>query len=84
MLEESFQPELKDAPGCAGVTVNLSLRVGEDGRVLSSRVLSKVPPECAKAAQEAGSKYRFKPALDAQGLPVEGVVAIALILAEAQ
>ena len=77
MLEESFPPEMKDAPACAGVTVNLSLRVGEDGRVLS-----KVPPECAKAAQEAGLRYRFKPALDAQGQPVEGVVAVAIIIGE--
>jgi serine/threonine protein kinase len=83
MLEETFPPELKDAPACAGITVNLSLRVGEDGRVKSSRVLSKVPPECAKAAQDAGIRYHFKPALDAQGQPVEGVVAIAIIIAEA-
>ena len=82
MLEESFQPELKDAPACAGITVNLSLRVGEDGQVKSSRVLSKVPPECARAAQAAGLRYRFKPALDAQGQAVEGVVAIAIIIAE--
>ena len=83
MLEETFPPELKDAPACEGVTVNLSLRVNEDGRVKSSRVLSKVLPECARAAQEAGLKYRFRPALDAQGQPVEGVVAIAIIIGEA-
>lgn len=82
MLEETFPPELKDASACAGVTVNLSLRVGADGLVKASRVLSKVLPECAKAAQEAGLRYRFKPALDAQGLPVEGVVAIAIVIAE--
>ncbi|HNX32668.1 MAG TPA: protein kinase [Holophaga sp.] len=82
MIEESFPPELKDAPACAGLTVNLALRVGEDGRVRSSRVLSKVPPECARAAQEAGLRYRFKPALDAEGRPVEGVVAVAVIIAE--
>ncbi len=82
MLEETFPPEWKNASTCAGVTVNLSLRVGEDGRVTSSRVLSKVLPECAKAAQDAGMRYRFKPALDAQGQPVEGVVAIAVIIAE--
>ena len=81
MLEESSQPELKDAQ-CSGVTVNLSLRVGEDGHVKSCRVLTKVPPECAKAAQDAGMRYRFKPALDAQGQPVEGVVAIAVMIAE--
>jgi serine/threonine protein kinase len=83
MLEETFPPELKDAATCAGLTVNVSLRVGEDGRVIASRVLSRVLPECAKAAQEAGMRYRFKPALDAQGQPVEGVVAIAIIIAEA-
>jgi serine/threonine-protein kinase len=82
MLEESFPPEVKDAPGCAGLTVNLSLHVGEDGRVKSSRVLTKVPPECGKAAQDAGMRYRFKAALDAHGQPVEGVVAIAVIIAE--
>lgn len=83
MLEESFPPELKEASGCAGVTVNLTLRVGEDGQVQASRVLSKVLPECAQAAQAAGMRYRFKPARDAQGRPVEGVVAIAIILGEA-
>jgi serine/threonine-protein kinase len=82
LLEESAQVELKDAPECEGITVNLSLRVGPDGRVTSSRTLGKVPSACAHAAQEAASKYRFKPALDAQGQPIEGVVAIAVIIAE--
>jgi hypothetical protein len=82
MLEESFPPEVKDAQDCAGLTINLSLRVGEDGRVKSARVLTKVPPQCGKAAQEAGMRYRFKPALDAQSQPVEGVVAVAVILGE--
>jgi len=82
MLQESSQPELNGAQ-CAGLTVNLSLHIGEDGHVKSCKVLSKVPPECAKAAQDAGLRYRFQPALDAQGQPVESVVAIAIILAGA-
>lgn len=82
LLEESAQVELKNAPECAGVTVNLSLKVGADGKVKSSRVLGGVPPACARAAQEAGLRYRFKPAQDAQGQPTEGVVAIAILIAE--
>lgn len=82
LLEESVVVELKEAPECAGVTVNLSLRVGPDGKVKSSRVLGSVPPACARAAQEAGLRYRFKPAQDAQGQPTEGVVAIAILIAE--
>ncbi len=80
MLEESVQPEQNS--DCSGLTVNLSLRIGEDGRVKSCRVLSKVPSECARAAQEAGMHYRFRPALDAEEKPVEGVVAIAVIIPE--
>ena len=80
MLEESVQPEQNS--DCSGLTVNLSLRIGEDGRVKSCRVLSKVPSECARAAQEAGMHYRFRPALDAEEKHVEGVVAIAVIIPE--
>ena len=83
LLEETVPPVLQNAAECAGLTVNLSLRVGEDGRVSSCRVLSRTDAACAKAAREAGLRYRFKPALDAQGQPVEAVVAIAIILGEA-
>lgn len=82
LLEEAASVELKGAPECAGLTVNLSLKVGPDGRVTSSRVLGSVPAACARAAQEAGLRYRFKPAQDAQGQPTEGVVAIAILIAE--
>jgi TonB family protein len=83
LLEETVPPVLQGATACAGLTVNLSLKVGEDGRVSSCRVLSPTDAACAKAAREAGLRYRFKPALDAQGQPVEAVVAIAIILGEA-
>ena len=63
---------------CAGQKVNVSLLVGEDGAVKACRVLSKVSPPCAEAAKAAAMRYRFKPALDAQGRPLETSIAAAV------
>lgn len=82
LMEESSQPDPQSAQHCSGLTVNLSLRVGEDGSVKSCKVLSKVKEECSRAACEAGMRHRFKPALDAKGQPVESSVAIALVFPE--
>jgi len=71
------------AGGCAGVTVDLSLEVGEDGLVKRCKVLSPVASSCAEAAREAAAKYRFKPAEDAQGRPVQATVAVAVQFPEA-
>jgi TonB family protein len=65
------------------VTVDLSLEVGEDGLVKRCKVLSPVASSCAEAAREAAAKYRFKPAEDAQGRPVQATVAVAVQFPEA-
>ncbi|NTV75662.1 MAG: hypothetical protein HGA66_15840, partial [Holophaga sp.] len=57
---------------------------GEDGRVKSCRILSAVKPGCAEAARVVAMKYRFSPALDAQGRPVEAAVAVAVDFQEAR
>lgn len=81
--EESVPPDVHATPDCAGKTLNFSVRVGEDGRVQSCRLLSTASPACAKAAQDALLKWRFKPALDSDGRPVEAVVSVAVPFLEA-
>jgi serine/threonine-protein kinase len=68
---------------CAGRSVDVSLLVGEDGRVKSCKVLSTVEPACAEAARNVAMRYRFKAALDAQGQPVQATVAVAVEFPEA-
>ena len=78
-------PQLIDSPpiatsvsGCTGLRVNVSLLVAEDGTVQACKVLSTVKPECAMAAKAAAMRYRFKPALDAKGQPLETTIAAAV------
>ena len=78
-------PQLLSAPTlatpsleCRGSRIDVSLRIGEDGAVKSCRVLSPVKPECAEVARALAMQYRFKPALDAGGLPVETTIAAAV------
>ena len=59
-----------------GESIGLSVTVGEDGVVKRATVISDVCPECDRAALEAVKKFRFKPARDAQGRPVEATIAI--------
>jgi len=75
-LEQSFPPE--GAAACAGGRVILTLTVGEDGAVRACRVLSDTPPACAEAARKAALRYRFKPALDAEGHPIKAATTISL------
>ena len=60
---------------CAGVSVAVSLVVAEDGLVKRCKVLTPVRPECAEAARSMAMSYHFKPALDAQGRPVQTTIA---------
>ena len=78
LLEGAPVPALPAASDCAGLRVNLSLVVAEDGSVKRCRVLSSIPPDCAEAAKALALRYRFKPALDAQGLPLETTIAAAV------
>jgi serine/threonine-protein kinase len=79
-LQESFRPELPaGVPGaCAGAKIPLSVRVGEDGLVKEARLLAPAEPACAQAALEAGRKFRFTPALDSEGRPVEAATAVSV------
>jgi hypothetical protein len=46
--------------------------------VKSCKVLSPAKPECAQAARALAMAYRFDPALDAQGRPVQAALAVAI------
>jgi outer membrane biosynthesis protein TonB len=61
-------------------SVGLSVVIGEDGNVREARVISPLCPECDRAARAAILRYRFKPARDAQGRPVESRVAVPVII----
>jgi hypothetical protein len=50
----------------------VSLVVGEDGRLVSRRVISTASSTCDAIALEAVTHNRYKPALDERGRPVEG------------
>lgn len=82
LLLETSPVALRAGSPCAGTRVNVSITVGEDGLAKACRVLGSVPPECAAAAREAALRFRFKPALDAQGRPVEAPLATEVVLPE--
>jgi outer membrane biosynthesis protein TonB len=83
LLEGEAIPLPLAGSGCAGQRVNVSLVVGEEGTVKRCKVLSVVPAACAEAARTHAMRYRFKPALDAEGRPVETTVAAAVDFLEA-
>jgi TonB family protein len=62
----------------ANSTVGLLITVGADGTVKNAVVISELCPECDRAALEAVRGYRFQPAIDAEGKPIESRIAIAL------
>jgi len=64
----------------ANRSVGLSLLVGEDGQVKEARVISPLCPECDRAARSAILRYRFKPARDREGRPVESRIAVPVII----
>ena len=83
-------PQLLEGPavvtstaGCTGLRVNASLLVAEDGSVKACKILSAIRSECAEAAKAAAMRYRFKPALDGQGQPLETTIAAAIDFPEA-
>jgi hypothetical protein len=61
-------------------SVGLSVIVSEDGSVKEARVISPLCPECDRAARAAILRYRFRPARDAEGRPVESRVAVPVII----
>jgi TonB family protein len=58
--------------------VGLTVTVGVDGSVKSAKVSLEVCPECDRAALDAVRRSRFKPALDADGKPMESTIPIAV------
>ncbi len=63
---------------CADHVVNLSVVVGEDGSVVSAKVISASPAECGEIAAAAVRTLEYEPALAADQQPVESTIAIAL------
>ena len=57
---------------CGGKVVGVSLVVGEDGSLLSRRVISPASPACDAIAIEAVTRNRYKAARDERGRPIEG------------
>ena len=83
LIEEVMKQTDATPSACAGLRVNVSLVVGEDGLVKRCKVLSPLKPECAEAARAMALRYRFKPALDAEGKPLETTIAAAVDFPEA-
>lgn len=69
---------------CSGLTINLSLVINKEGKVLKARVISTGhPPECSpalNAVKEAVLKNIYEPALDANGNPTLAAMAIAVTI----
>lgn len=84
LLEEASPKGLPATLPCAGSKVTVSLEVREDGTVKACRVLSPTRPECAEAARSLGMRYRFKPAMDAEGKPIATTVAATIDFPEVQ
>jgi serine/threonine protein kinase len=60
--------------------VGLSVVIGEDGSVKKARVISPLCTECDQAALEAVTRFRFQPARDAEGKPMEAPYYLTLII----
>ena len=64
----------------ANRVVGLRVTIAEDGSVKDARVISPLCPECDRAARAAILRYRFKPARDSEGRPVESTVGVPVII----
>ncbi|MEO8431444.1 MAG: protein kinase [Acidobacteriota bacterium] len=82
--ETESAPDLEISPQIArefaNRSVGLRVTVAEDGSVRDARVISPVCPECDRAARAAILRYRFRPARDAEGKPVQSVVGVPVII----
>jgi outer membrane biosynthesis protein TonB len=63
---------------CTGRAVGVTIVVGEDGRLLSRRVISPASPLCDALALEVLARSRFRPARDENGQPLEGRFAVSV------
>jgi hypothetical protein len=81
-------PRLIERPGptrpealaeiCRDEVVNLSVVIGEDGTVKRTRLLAARRRDCIDPAIEAVARYRWEPAVDGNGRPLEATVAVAV------
>lgn len=85
-LVERVEPSISgDAVAlCAGISVILSIEVGEDGRPVRLRSLGASPSECRASAEAAARQFRFEPARDAEGRPVGATLTISISFGEPQ
>ena len=67
--EVTLSPEL--SAECGGRSVGVSVVVDEAGGLKSTKVISPVSAGCDAAALDALRRYKFKPALDEEGKPIE-------------
>jgi len=67
--EVTLSPEL--AAECGGRSIGVSVVVDEAGGLKSTKVISPVSAGCDAAALDALRRYKFKPALDEEGKPIE-------------
>ncbi|HXM78216.1 MAG TPA: protein kinase [Thermoanaerobaculia bacterium] len=78
------EPVIEIAPAVAreyaGRFVGLRVVIAEDGSVREAHVISPLCPECDRAAVAAVMRYRFKPARDARGKPVESRQAVPVMI----
>ncbi|MFI5167565.1 MAG: protein kinase [Thermoanaerobaculales bacterium] len=79
-LIERAEPALPEALAevCRGEIVDLSVVIGEDGKVKNTKLLAAQRRECVDAAVEAVRRYRWEPALDSKERPLEATVAVAV------
>jgi len=67
------EPPFAGAPpeGCSGALVTVGFAVDADGRVVSARLFpSSAPAECGRFVLAALPRWKWRPALDAEGRPV--------------
>jgi TonB family protein len=78
------EPVIEIAPAVAREYANrfvgLRVVIAEDGSVRDAQVISPLCPECDRAALAAVRRYRFKPARDARGNPVESRQAVPVMI----
>lgn len=77
--EESVLPVGLSAD-CSGTVVNVVLTIGEDGRARDAKIKGGAARQCAEAALAIARGYRYRPALDDGGAPVEVTVLVAIVL----
>lgn len=66
--------------GCSGAAVTVGFAVDPDGNVVSPRLFpSGAAPECGRYVLEALPRWRWKPAVDAAGVPVPSARLVVLV-----